>query len=289
MTMERVLVVHGPNLNLLGEREPDIYGSETLDSLNQRIIEFADKLGLQLLFFQSNHEGALIDFLHENRNKAGGVIINPGAFTHYSYALRDALEAVQLPTIEVHLSDIQNREDFRKISVIKDVCLKQISGLGPDSYLRALEYLKGTDIHERVKLLKSKDLDRDDLLTKTVHLLSEGCPKYTWVGIYLVEGDDLILNNYIGLPTPHTRIPIGQGICGAAVQQKKTIIVADVGSDPRYLACSLETLSEIVVPIQRDGRVFGEIDIDSDQADAFHSGDQEVLELIAATLASGFR
>jgi len=128
----------------------------------------------------------------------------------------------------------------------------------------------------------------DKALRDVVKLLEESFPKYTWIGIYLVEGDELVLHNYIGKPSPHTRIPIGQGICGAAVQEKQSIIIDDVNSDPRYLACSVETRSEIVVPIMSGSKTFGEIDIDSDLEAIFHEGDQEILEKCAAILAKLF-
>ena len=136
-----VLVVNGPNFNLLGEREPAVYGRLTLTELEQRVRARAKELGLTVRFYQSNHEGRLIDHLHRMRHWADAVIINPAAFTHYSYALRDAIAAIAKPTIEVHLSDITNREPFRATSVTADVCVAQISGLGIDSYLRALEQL----------------------------------------------------------------------------------------------------------------------------------------------------
>ena len=137
----KILVLHGPNLNLLGEREPDVYGSMTLSELNTRLKQEARKRKLTLKTFQSNHEGDLIDQIHAQRKWANAIVVNPGAYTHYSYALRDAISSVSLPTIEVHLSDIHAREDFRKISVISPVCLEQISGLGWKSYLKALEKL----------------------------------------------------------------------------------------------------------------------------------------------------
>lgn len=136
-----VLIVNGPNLNLLGDREPEIYGRLTLSDLEHRISARAVELGVVVRFFQSNHEGRLIDHLHETRHWADAVIINPAAYTHYSYALRDAIAAIAKPTIEVHLSDIAHREPFRATSVIADVCIAQISGLGIDSYLQALERL----------------------------------------------------------------------------------------------------------------------------------------------------
>ena len=137
----KILVLHGPNLNLLGEREQSVYGRMTLQEVNRAIIAKAVSLQVETIFLQSNHEGELIDFLHRHRKVAHGVLINPGALTHYSYALRDALVGVALPTVEVHLSDIQSREPFRQISVIREVCIAQISGLGLDSYLQGLEKL----------------------------------------------------------------------------------------------------------------------------------------------------
>ncbi|MDZ7331502.1 MAG: type II 3-dehydroquinate dehydratase [candidate division KSB1 bacterium] len=139
--MFQILIIHGPNLNLLGEREPEIYGATTLEQLNAMLCERAAQLGATLKFFQSNCEGKLIDFIHESRRWANGIIINPGALTHYSYSLRDAIAAVDKPTIEVHLSDIHHREPFRRISVIREVCMDQIFGRGIQSYLDALELL----------------------------------------------------------------------------------------------------------------------------------------------------
>lgn len=286
--MKNLLIVHGPNLNLLGEREPQIYGNDSLKTLNASIESFAEKMGMQVKSFQSNHEGALIDFIHEQRNWAEAIVINPGALTHYSYALRDSIAAVNLPSIEVHLSDVNQREEFRKISVIKDVCEKQISGLGKEGYLRAVEYLVGLDVLNKLQGSNPDSKGRDETLRMVVKLLKESFPKYSWVGIYLVEGAELVLHNYMGKPSPHTRIPIGQGICGAAVHEKKSIIVDDVNADPRYLACSIETRSEIVIPIMSGNKVFGEIDIDSDLEAIFHDSDQEILEKCAAVLAKLF-
>ncbi len=140
--MLNLLVIHGPNLNLLGEREPDIYGSFTLDDVNEQISTLARQLDITVKIYQSNHEGNLIDFIHENRKWAHGIVINPGAFTHYSYALRDAIAGVQLPAVEVHISDINNREDFRKISVTRAVCIHQISGKGISGYLEGIHYIE---------------------------------------------------------------------------------------------------------------------------------------------------
>lgn len=138
----KILIVNGPNLNLLGEREPDIYGSDSLDDVNSFIAEHEVAEGLDLHFFQSNHEGAIIDYLHGHRKSAHGVVINPGGLTHYSIALRDAIAGCQLPCVEVHLSDIHAREAFRQVSMIKDVCVKQISGQGKQGYIEALNELK---------------------------------------------------------------------------------------------------------------------------------------------------
>jgi L-methionine (R)-S-oxide reductase len=127
--------------------------------------------------------------------------------------------------------------------------------------------------------------DADRALRQAVEHLKAGVPHYTWVGIYLLEGSELVLGPFLGKPSPHTRIPLNRGICGAAASQKQTIVVDDVNSDPRYLACSLETKSEIVVPIMRGGTVLGEIDIDSDQPAAFSAKDRELLEEVANALA----
>ena len=131
----------------------------------------------------------------------------------------------------------------------------------------------------------SADTDTLRLLERTVAVLKAHVPDYTWVGIYLLERDELVLGPFLGKPSPHTRIPLGQGICGAAATAKATIIVDDVNADPRYLACSIETRSEIVVPIMQGERVLGEIDIDSDRRAVFGAADRELLESVAALLA----
>lgn len=139
----KIMVIHGPNLNLLGVREPDIYGVLTLDEINQQIKREADRLGVQVEFYQSNHEGAIVDVIQQCMGKADGIVMNPAAYTHYSIAIRDAVAAVLIPTVEVHLSEIREREAFRQVSVMKDVCRKQICGKGVGSYLEALRFLAG--------------------------------------------------------------------------------------------------------------------------------------------------
>jgi len=138
----KILVLHGPNLNLLGTREPEIYGHETLDDISARLNELAARHKVELRAVQSNHEGTLLDELHRARADGfEGVLINPGALTHYSYALRDAIAAIALPTVEVHLSNVHRREEFRHQSVLAAVCIGQVIGLGWRSYTLGLEGL----------------------------------------------------------------------------------------------------------------------------------------------------
>jgi 3-dehydroquinate dehydratase II len=137
----RILVINGPNLNMLGGRESKHYGTDTLASIEQALTEKGKSLSCGLAFFQSNHEGSIIDFVQEEATTANGILINPGALTHYGYSLHDALVDSGLPVVEVHLSDIHAREDWRKISVISDVVIKQIRGLKTQSYLLGLEAL----------------------------------------------------------------------------------------------------------------------------------------------------
>ncbi len=137
----RVLVLHGPNLNLLGTREPEIYGSQTLQEINDLLAASAKEEGVELEFFQSNHEGAVVDRVQEAPSWADGILINPAALTHTSVALRDALAATQLPVVEVHLSNVFAREDFRTHSYITPIAVGMVTGFGPTSYLLGLEAL----------------------------------------------------------------------------------------------------------------------------------------------------
>jgi len=148
----KILVINGPNLNALGERQVTLYGTKTLSEINSLLQKKADELGVELVTFQSNQEGALVDFIQENSSKVAGIIINPGALTHYGLSLHDALADISIPVIEVHLSNIYAREEFRQKSVIAPVALGQIAGLGWRGYLVALEIL--------IALIQESDHDK---------------------------------------------------------------------------------------------------------------------------------
>lgn len=138
----KILVLHGPNLNLLGTREPEVYGSLTLDKIDARLVELGKSLGAEVTCQQSNHEGALIDTLHEARTWADGVVFNPGGYTHTSVALRDAISAIGIPVVEVHLSNVYAREEFRRHSLLSPVCRGKITGFGWNSYMLGIRALK---------------------------------------------------------------------------------------------------------------------------------------------------
>lgn len=142
MTPLKICIIHGPNLNLLGVREPDVYGLDSFDEMNRRIKERAKQIDIDARIFQFNSEGEIVDTIHQALTWADGIIINPGAYSHYSYAIRDALAAVRLPSVEVHLSNVHSREEFRRQSVISPVVVGQIVGFGTKGYLLALTALK---------------------------------------------------------------------------------------------------------------------------------------------------
>ena len=146
--------------------------------------------------------------------------------------------------------------------------------------------MKHQHVYDEIERALTPNLDAQAAMDTAVRVLKDRIPDYTWVGIYLMDGDELVLGPYRGKPSPHTRIPLGSGICGAAATEQATIIVDDVNADPRYLACSIETKSEIVVPIMKGPRVLGEIDIDSDRHAAFTADDSALLERVATLLAA---
>lgn len=146
---KKILLINGPNMNMLGIRQPEIYGHDTLETIERLTAERAEGLGYECRCFQSNYEGAIIDAIHNAYGRYDGIVMNPAAFTHYSYAIADAVSAVAIPTIEVHMSDIHNRESFRRDSVILPYCIGQVSGLGKESYgagvEKLVEYLEGIE------------------------------------------------------------------------------------------------------------------------------------------------
>lgn len=139
--LKKILLMNGPNLNMLGVRDRAIYGSDTLADIEEMVRSYGAKRGAQVDCFQSNHEGALIDRLHAAHGNYDGIVYNPGAHTHYSYALHDAVETIDVPVVEIHISDISQREEFRRTSVIAPACIAQVKGLGKEGYLRALDIL----------------------------------------------------------------------------------------------------------------------------------------------------
>ena len=143
-----ILIINGPNLNLLGKREPGVYGNDSLEEIQREILEKAKQMNIEVAFFQSNHEGSIIDALHEAMDSYDGVVLNAGAYTHYSYAIRDAIAAIKIPVVEIHLSNIHAREEFRHTSVIAPVCAGSIAGFGKKSYILGLRAVAWT-ISER--------------------------------------------------------------------------------------------------------------------------------------------
>lgn len=147
----KIMVINGPNLNMLGVREPGVYGEASYSALEEYIENYAETIGVETVVMQSNSEGDIIDYIHYALGKYDGIIINPGAYTHYSYAILDALKSVNLPTIEVHISNIHKREEFRHKSVTAEACIGQICGLGFKGYTLAMDYL-----------VKSEELDKEE-------------------------------------------------------------------------------------------------------------------------------
>ncbi|MDE7280540.1 MAG: type II 3-dehydroquinate dehydratase [Ruminiclostridium sp.] len=139
-----ILIINGPNLNLLGKREPGVYGNDSLEEIQREILEKAKQMNIEVAFFQSNHEGSIIDALHEAMDSYDGVVLNAGAYTHYSYAIRDAIAAIKIPVVEIHLSNIHAREEFRHTSVIAPVCVGSIAGFGKKSYILGLRAVAWT-------------------------------------------------------------------------------------------------------------------------------------------------
>ncbi len=231
--MNKVLIIHGPNLNLLGTREPEIYGSDTLDDINRYVAEALAPFRLELDFFQSNHEGAIIDRLHAAAGAYDGVVINPAAYTHYSIAIRDAIAGIDLPVVEVHLSDIHKREAFRRVSVIRDVCYMQISGFGKDSYIFGVEALVGWQaLREITRAAHGADWQR-----RALQILSGRFPLFQVLRLY-GHGEDgkLVLQASAGGEDVHNDIP---RVCTQAVRS------AEVQS-----ATTPDGAPEIAVPVQ---------------------------------------
>jgi 3-dehydroquinate dehydratase II len=142
MSRKRVGVLHGVNLDQLGKRDPDVYGTFTLAELETRVHQWGYEQDCEVTFWQTNHEGEYCELLHDARDRVDGLILNPGAWTHYSYAIRDALEVCGLPAVEIHISEVDSRDDWRRISVIRDLCVGRVQGEGPEGYRRALQILR---------------------------------------------------------------------------------------------------------------------------------------------------
>ena len=157
----KILVINGPNLNMLGIREPELYGRETYSDLLAKIRKHAEETGTEVFFFQSNHEGALVDAIQAAYGVQDGIVMNPGAYTHTSVALLDALKAVGIPTVEVHITDVDEREPVRKISCVRASCVKTLSGRGTDGYLEAMDYLAETLKAKRADAPGGTDAGRD--------------------------------------------------------------------------------------------------------------------------------
>jgi 3-dehydroquinate dehydratase-2 len=274
----RILVLHGPNLNLLGEREPAVYGPATLEEIDARIGERAKLLGSEVRTFQSNHEGALIDRLHAERRWADGILFNPAALTHYAWGLRDAVAAVSLPCIEVHLSDVSKREVWRQVSVLADVRAALCAGRGLDSYLEALELLleiapgPERDADGTVELLVERLAHPDDraVLARELAQILRRSGRFRWVGLYDVGKEEIEVRGWAGPGAPaHSKFPRSAGLTGAAVATGRPVIVQDVRTDGRHLPMLEGTRAEAVFPVVGPSGVLGIVDVESSNAQAF--------------------
>lgn len=274
----RVLVLHGPNLNLLGEREPAVYGRATLEEIDARIGERGRHLGAEVRSFQSNHEGALIDRLHAERRWADGVLFNPGALTHYAWSLRDAVAAVSLPCIEVHLSEVSKREPWRRVSVLADVRAALCAGRGMDSYLEALELLveiapgPERDAEATVALLAERLAHPDDrgVLAGELAQILRRSGRFRWVGLYDVGPAEIEILGWAGPEAPaHPRFGSTEGLTGAAVASGRPLVVQDVRSEPRHLPTLEGTRSEAIFPVGGATGVSGTVGVESANAQAF--------------------
>ena len=274
----RVLVLHGPNLNLLGEREPAVYGRATLEEIDARIGERGRHLGAEVRTFQSNHEGALIDRLHAERRWADGVLFNPGALTHYAWSLRDAVAAVSLPCIEVHLSDVSRREPWRRVSVLADVRAALCAGRGLDSYLEALELLleiapgPERDAEETVALLAERLAHPDDreVVARELAQILRRSGRFRWVGLHDVGPSEVEVRGWSGPgPPAHPRFPRTAGLTGAAVASGRPVVVQDVRGDARHLPMLEGTRAEAIFPVAGPGGVVGTVEVESANPQAF--------------------
>ena len=290
----RVLVLHGPNLNLLGEREPEVYGRATLEEIDARIGERARHLGAEVRTFQSNHEGALVDRLHAERRWADGVLFNPAALTHYAWSLRDAVAAVSLPCIEVHLSDVTKREPWRRLSVLADVRAALCAGRGMDSYLEALELMleigpgPERDAEGTVALLAERlahPEERGTLARELAQILRRS-GRFRWVGLFDVGADQVEVCGWAGPAAPtHARFGRNEGLTAAAVASGRPVIVQDVRSDRRHLANLDGTRAEAIFPVVSPSGVVGTVDIESGNAQAFTTERIRWLERCVDALA----
>jgi 3-dehydroquinate dehydratase-2 len=274
----RILVLHGPNLNLLGEREPALYGPATLEEIDARIGERARHLGAEVRTFQSNHEGALVDRLHAERRWADGLIFNPAALTHYAWSLRDAVAAVSLPCIEVHLSDVSKREPWRRVSVLADVRAALCAGRGLDSYLEALELLleiapgPERDADGTVELLVERLAHPDEraVLARELAQILRRSGRFRWVGLYDVGKEEVEVRGWAGPgPPTHPKFPRAAGLAGAAIASGRPVIVQDVRNDGRHLPTLEGTRAEAIFPVVAPSGVLGTVDVESANAQAF--------------------